>query len=174
MVVLGIAYSIAILFTHAYFHVFRISVSGFIILSAAFLLTNLSATYLNVLYAHAKTTKIVVMQALLAYVMLMALTAGCLWRQITLCYGSQLLASVCTLFLFGYAVNRISRSDLTPSLLIAASVRAAPGIESLSRPEKFVRSELTSTFVMENGETQAQTARKKNKLKLVAESGTGA
>jgi O-antigen/teichoic acid export membrane protein len=129
MVVLGIAYSIAILFTHAYFHVFRISVSGFIILSVAFLLTNLSATYLNVLYAHAKTTKIVVMQAFAAFVMLMALTAGCLWRQITLCYGSQLLASVCTLFLFGYAVNRKSGSDLTPSMLMAASVKAAPGIE---------------------------------------------
>src|ERR1700722_2020437 len=67
MVVLGIAYSIAILFTHAYFLVFRISVSGFIILSVAFLLTNLSATYLNVLYAHAKTTKIVVMQAFAAF-----------------------------------------------------------------------------------------------------------
>jgi O-antigen/teichoic acid export membrane protein len=129
MVVLGVAYSIAILFTHAYFHVFRISVSGFIILSVAFLLTNLSATYLNVLYAHAKTTKIVVMQALAAFVMLMALAAGCLWRQISLCYACQLLASVCTLFLFGYAVNRISGTDLTPSLLIAASVRAAPGIE---------------------------------------------
>jgi O-antigen/teichoic acid export membrane protein len=129
MVVLGVAYSIAILFTHAYFHVFRISVSGFIILSVAFLLTNLSATYLNVLYAHAKTTKIVVIQALAAFVMLMALAAGCLWRQISLCYACQLLASVCTLFLFGYAVNRISGTDLTPSLLIAASVRAAPGIE---------------------------------------------
>jgi hypothetical protein len=31
--------------------------------------------------------------------------------------------------LFGYATNRISGTDLTPSLLIAASVRAAPGIE---------------------------------------------
>jgi O-antigen/teichoic acid export membrane protein len=129
MVVLGIAYSTAILITHAYFHVFRISVSGFIILSLALLLTNLSTTYLNVLYAHAKTTKIVVMQSFAAFIMLTALTAGCWWRQIMLCYGSQLLASVCTLFLFGYAVNRISGTDLTPSLLIAASVRAAPGIE---------------------------------------------
>jgi hypothetical protein len=129
MVVLGIAYATAVLVVHAYFHVFRISVSGFIILSVTFLLTNLSATYLNVLYAHAKTAKIVVMQAVAAFVMLMTLTAGCFWRQITLCYGSQLLASICTLFLFGYAVNRISGTDLTPSLLIAASVRSAPGIE---------------------------------------------
>jgi O-antigen/teichoic acid export membrane protein len=129
MVVLGIAYATAILVAHAYFHVFRISVPGFVILSVSFLLTNLSTTYLNVLYAHAKTPKIVAMQALAASVMLTTLTAGCLWRQITLCYGSQLLAGICTLVLFGYAVNRISGTDLTPSLLIAASVRAAPGIE---------------------------------------------
>jgi O-antigen/teichoic acid export membrane protein len=129
MVVLGIAYATAILVAHAYFHLFRISVSGFVILSVAFLLTNLSATYLNVLFAHTKTSKIVVMQALAAFVMLMALTTGCLWRYIALCYGSHLLASACTLFLFGYAVNRISGTDLTPSLLVAASVRAAPGIE---------------------------------------------
>jgi O-antigen/teichoic acid export membrane protein len=129
MVVLGIAYATAILVAHAYFHVFRISVPGFVILSLSFLLTNLSTTYLNVLYAHAKTPKIVAMQSLAASVMLMTLTVGCFWRQITLCYSSQLLAGICTLFLFGYAVNRISGTDLTPSLLIAASGRAAPGIE---------------------------------------------
>jgi O-antigen/teichoic acid export membrane protein len=129
MVVLGIAYATAILVAHAYFHVFRISVPGFVILSLSFLLTNLSTTYLNVLYAHAKTPKIVAMQALAASVMLMTLTAGCFWRQLTLCYSSQLLAGICTLFLFGYAVNRISRTDLASSLLIAASVTAAPGIE---------------------------------------------
>jgi O-antigen/teichoic acid export membrane protein len=129
MVVLGIAYAIAILITHAYFHVFRISVPGFLILSMAFLLTNLSSTYLNVLYAHTKTRSIVVMQAVAAASMLTALITGCWVRQISICYASQLLASVCTLFLFGYAVNRLSGADLTPSLLIAASVRAAPGIE---------------------------------------------
>jgi O-antigen/teichoic acid export membrane protein len=129
MVVLGIAYATAILVAHAYFHVFRISVPGFVILSLSFLLTNLSTTYLNVLYAHAKTPKIVAMQALAASVMLMTLAAGCFWRQLTLCYSSQLLAGICTLFLFGYAVNRISRTDLASSLLIAASVTAAPGIE---------------------------------------------
>jgi len=129
MVALGIAYSTAILFTHFYFHIFRISVFGFLILSMAFLLTNLSSTYLNVLYAHTKTSSIVVMQAIAATFMLSALIAGCWLHEISICYASQLLASLCTLFLFGYAVNRISGSDLTPSLLIAASVRAAPGIE---------------------------------------------
>ncbi len=129
MLVLGIAYSIAILFTHAYFHVFRISVSGFIILSVAFLLTNLSATYLNVLYAHIKTSRVVVMQALACLIMLMVLTAGCFWHQIVLCYASHVFAAACVLLLFGRAVNGISGTDLSPSLLIAASVRAAPGIE---------------------------------------------
>jgi len=129
MVVLGIAYSTAILITHAYFHVFRISISGFIILSLALLLTNLSTTYLNVLYAHTKTTKIVVMQAVACSFMLIVLTAGCLWHQIVLCYASHVFAAGCVLFLFGHAVNGISGTDLTPSLLIAASVRAAPGIE---------------------------------------------
>jgi hypothetical protein len=129
ILVLGIAYSAAILIAHAYFHIFHISVSGFIILSLAFLLSNLSTTYLNVLYAHAKTPRIVVMQAVACLFMLIVLTAGCLWHQIVLCYASHVVAAGCVLFLFGYTVNRVSRTDLSPSLLIAASVRAAPGIE---------------------------------------------
>ena len=129
MLMLGIAYSAVILIAHAYFHVFHISVSGFIILSLAFLLSNLSTTYLNVLYAHTKTTKIVVMQAVACLFMLIVLTAGCLWHQIVLCYTSHVVAAGCVLFLFGYAVNRVSGTDLSPSLLIAASVRAVPGIE---------------------------------------------
>jgi O-antigen/teichoic acid export membrane protein len=129
ILVLGIAYSAAILIAHAYFHIFHISISGFIILSLAFLLSNLSTTYLNVLYAHTKTTKIVVMQAVACLFMLIVLTAGCLWHQIVLCYASHVVAAGCVLSLFGYTVNRVSRADLSPSLLIAASVRAAPGIE---------------------------------------------
>ena len=129
ILVLGIAYSAAILIAHAYFHIFHISVSGFIILSLAFLLSNLSTTYLNVLYAHAKTPRIVVMQTVACLFMLIVLTAGCLYHQIVLCYASHVVAAGCVLFLFGYTVNRVSRTDLSPSLLIAASVRAAPGIE---------------------------------------------
>jgi O-antigen/teichoic acid export membrane protein len=129
MLVLGVSYAVAILFAHAYFHIFRISVSGFIILSLAFLFANLSTTYLNVLYAHIKTRRVVVMQAIAGLIMLMVLTAGCFWHQIVLCYASHVFAAGCVLLLFGRAVNGISRTDLSPSLLIAASVRAAPGIE---------------------------------------------
>jgi len=129
MLVLGIAYSVAIFIAHAYFHVFHISVPGFIILSLALLLSNLSTTYLNVLYAHVKTRRVVVMQAIACSIMLMVLTAGCFWHQIVLCYTSHVFAAGCVLLLFGRAVNGISGTDLTPSLLIAASVRAAPGIE---------------------------------------------
>jgi O-antigen/teichoic acid export membrane protein len=129
MLVLGIAYSAAILIAHAYFHVFHISVSGFIILSLAFLLSNLSTTYLNVLYAHTRTRKIVVMQAVACLFMLLVLTAGCLWHQIAFCYASHVVAGACVLFLFGNSVKRISGATLTPSLLIAAAVRGAPGID---------------------------------------------
>jgi O-antigen/teichoic acid export membrane protein len=129
MLVLGISYAVAILFAHAYFHIFRISVSGFLILSLAFLLSNLSTTYLNVLYALIKTRRIVVMQAIACLIMLMVLAAGCFWHQIVLCYASHVFAAGCVLLLFGRAVNGISGTDLSPCLLIAASVRAAPGIE---------------------------------------------
>jgi len=129
MVVLGIAYSVVILIAHAYFHVFHISVPGFIVLSLALLFTNLSTTYLNVLYAHIKTRRVVVMQAIACLMMLIALAAGCFWHQIVLCYASHVFAAACVLVLFGRAVNGISGTDLSPSLLIAASVRAAPGIE---------------------------------------------
>lgn len=129
MLVLGVAYSVAILVAHIYFHVFHISVSGFIILSLAFLLSNLSTTYLNVLYAHTKTARIVVMQAVACAFMLIVLTAGCLWHQIAFCYASHILAGACVLVLFGKSVKRISGTTLSPSLLVAAAVRAAPGIE---------------------------------------------
>jgi O-antigen/teichoic acid export membrane protein len=129
MVVLGIAYSIAILITHVYFHMFHISVPGFIILSLAFLFSNLSTTYLNVLYAHIKTRRVVVMQAIACLIMLMVLAAGCFWHRIMLCYASHVFAAGYVLLLFGRAVDGISGTDLSPSLLIAASVRAAPGIE---------------------------------------------
>ena len=129
MLVLGIAYSVIILIAHAYFHVFHISVPGFIILSLALLFANLSTTYLNVLYAHIKTRRVVVMQAIACLIMVMVLTAGCFWHQIVLCYASHVFAAGCVLLLFGRAVNGISGTDLSPSLLIAASVRAAPGIE---------------------------------------------
>jgi O-antigen/teichoic acid export membrane protein len=128
IVVLGISYAVAILFAHAYFHIFRISVSGFLILSLAFLLSNLSTTYLNVLYAHIKTRKIVAMQTVACVFMVTMLTVGCLWRHIALCYASHALASACVLFLFGSSVKRISRAALTPSLLITASLRAASEI----------------------------------------------
>jgi len=129
ILVLGITYSAAILIAHAYFHIFHISVSGFIILSLAFLLSNLSTTYLNVLYAHIKTKRVVAMQAIASSIMLIVLAAGCFWHQIVLCYTSHVFAAGCVLFLFGRAMHGISGTDLTPSLLIAASVRAAPGIE---------------------------------------------
>ena len=129
MLVLGVAYSVAILVAHIYFHVFHISVSGFIILSLAFLLSNLSTTYLNVLYAHTKTRKIVVMQAVACLFMLIVLTAGCLWHQIVLCYASHFFVGACVLVLFGKSAKRISGKTLSPSLLVAAAVRAAPGIE---------------------------------------------
>jgi len=129
MVVLGISYSVAILVAHIYFHLFHISVSGFIILSLAFLLSNLSTTYLNVLYAHAKTPRIVVMQAVACAFMLIVLTAGCLSHRIAFCYASHVFAGVCVLVLFANSVKRISGTTLTPSLLVAAAVRASPGIE---------------------------------------------
>jgi O-antigen/teichoic acid export membrane protein len=129
ILVLGIAYSTSILVAHAYFHAFRISVSGFIILSFAFLLSNLSTTYLNVLYAHIKTRSIVVMQMVACVFMVMVLTVGCLWRHIAFCYASHVFASACVLFLFGCSVKRISEHALTSPLLIADDVRAAPGIE---------------------------------------------
>jgi O-antigen/teichoic acid export membrane protein len=129
MLVLGISYAAAILFAHAYFHIFRISVSGFLILSLAFLLSNLSTTYLNALYAHIKTRKIVAMQTVACVFMVTVLTAGCLWHHIALCYASHAFASACVLFLFGSTVKRISSATLTPSLLITTGVGVAPGIQ---------------------------------------------
>jgi O-antigen/teichoic acid export membrane protein len=129
ILVLGIAYSAAILVAHAYFHVFHISVSGFVVLSLAFLLSNLSTTYLNVLYAHAKTTRVVVMQAVACVFMLMALISGCLWHQIAFCYASHVFVGACVLFLFANSVKRISGTTVAPSRLVAAVFRASPGIE---------------------------------------------
>jgi O-antigen/teichoic acid export membrane protein len=129
MLVLGISYAVAILFAHAYFHIFRISVSGFLILSLAFLLSNLSTTYLNILYAHARTPRIVLMQAVACGLMLIVLTAGCLSHHVAFCYASHVFAGACVLFLFANSAKRISGTTLTPSLLVAAAVRASPGIE---------------------------------------------
>jgi O-antigen/teichoic acid export membrane protein len=129
MLVLGMTYSAAILIAHAYFHIFHISVAGFITLSLAFLLSNLSTTYLNVLYAHARTPRIVLMQAVACGFMLIALTVGCLSHHIALCYASHVFAGACVLFLFANSVKRIAGTTLTPSLLVAEAVGASPGIE---------------------------------------------
>jgi O-antigen/teichoic acid export membrane protein len=128
MLALGITYVVAVLVAHRYFHVFHIAVSGFIILSIAFLLSNLSTTYLNVLYAHAKTRNIVLIQAASSVFMLVTLMVGCLSHRIVLCYASHLVISACVLSLFGYTVKRSSWASLTRSLAVAEAAQTASGI----------------------------------------------
>jgi O-antigen/teichoic acid export membrane protein len=127
--VLGIGYSVAILVAQKYFQMFHISILGFVILSAAFLLANLSTTYLNVLYAHVRTTKIAMIQAACGAFMLIALALGCLSHRIVLCYTSHLILSACVLFAFGYTVRRISGAAVTSSLIVTDAARTALGIE---------------------------------------------
>jgi O-antigen/teichoic acid export membrane protein len=115
----GTAYAAAVLGAHVYFDVFHISVSGFIILSFAFLLSNLSTTYLNVLYAQARTRCIVVIQAVCSIFMLVILIAGCLLHRIALCYASHLVISACVLSLFWYATKRTRRASPARSFNIS-------------------------------------------------------
>jgi O-antigen/teichoic acid export membrane protein len=129
MVVLGIGYAAAILLVHVYFHVFHIDVLGFLVLSVAFLLTNLSTTYLNVLYAHTRTKTIAMIQMSSSVFMLVVLAMGCLLQNISLCYASHFVISACVLLSFAYVARGVSRTAATSSLVVVDAARTALGIE---------------------------------------------
>jgi O-antigen/teichoic acid export membrane protein len=129
MSILGVGYSAAILLAYNYSHVLHIDVLGFVTLSGAFLLANLSTTYLNVLYAYAKTKTIAAIQTASGLLMLVVLAAGCLLHNISLCYASHFVISACVLLSFAYVARRISRTAAMPSLVVADAARAALGIE---------------------------------------------
>jgi O-antigen/teichoic acid export membrane protein len=129
MAILGVGYSAAILLVHNYFHLFHIDVLGFVVLSGAFLLTNLSTTYLNVLYAHTRTKTIAIIQTVSGSLMLVVLAAGCWLKNINLCYASHFVISACVLLSFAYMAGRISQTAATSAVVVTDAVRTALGLE---------------------------------------------
>jgi len=92
--VFGAVYASSVLAVHRWIYGLHISPAGFLLLSFAFLTTNLAANYVNTLYAMRRTLFVALLEACGALLLSLLIATACHVHHIELCYLSHLAVSL--------------------------------------------------------------------------------
>ena len=96
---IGVLYAAVVLVLDRWMYPLHINRFGFTVLSSGFIIWNLSANYVNVLYAHRHTLFVAILQTCNALVLATLVAVACKLHWLVLCYWDHVIVS--TIFLVG-------------------------------------------------------------------------